>query len=195
MKLRFAHLLASLALAAAVPALHASTVTFLYTAAKVGTTTVSGFGSFSYNGALTSIGLGDLTAFNFELDLSTPGAIVNPATFDYSLTPDLLFFSATVSGGAVTALSLTTGFEAADNTGTFNENQKNLIVTSLSAGGAANNNQDEVLNRTTLYDTGTITTQGPGAPTPEPSTVFLAGGAAVFLALRYRAARNAKLRS
>jgi hypothetical protein len=51
-------------------------------------------------------------------------------------------FSATVSGGVVTALSLTTGYEAAINTSNFDENQRNLVVTSLGTGGAAIFNQD-----------------------------------------------------
>jgi hypothetical protein len=182
---RLAQIFTLLVAGIAAPSLHASLVTFTYTAPNVGATAVSGFGSFSYNGSLASIGLGNLTAFAFELDLSTPGAITNPATFNFGL-PDLMTFSASVSGGVVTALSLTTGYEAASNTGTFNENQKNLMVTSLAVGGASNNNQDEVLNRTTLFDTGTITTQGPGAPTPEPSTVLLAGGAMLLLALGRR---------
>jgi hypothetical protein len=108
---------ALLSVGVAVPSLHASTVTFTYTAPNVAVTAVSGFGSFSYNGSLTSISLGQLTSFSYELDLSTPGALVNPAIFDFSLVPDLLAFSATVSGGVVTSLSLTTGFEAASNTG------------------------------------------------------------------------------
>ena len=89
----------------------------------------------------------------------------------------------------MTALSLTTDYEAATNTSNFDENQKNLVVNSLATNGAFNDNDDDVLNRITLFDTGTITTQGPGASTPEPSTMLLAGGAVLLLAFRRRARR------
>ena len=188
MKSLLAPIVALLASSTAAPFLHAGTVTFTYTAPDVGSTAVSGMGSFSYPGSLASITLGDLTSFAFELDLTTSGAIPPTATFDYGLS-DLLSFSATVSGGAVTALSLTTDYEAATNTSNFDENQKNLVVTSLAVDGAFNNNFDTVFNRITLYDTGTITTQGPGAPTPEPSTALLAGGAGLVLAFWRRTRR------
>jgi len=179
---RLAQIFALFVVAVAAPCLHAGTVTFDYTAPDVGLAAISGFGSFSYNGSLTSIALGDLTSFAFELDLSSPGALVNPATFDFGLG-DLLTFSASASGGVITALSLTTDYEAATNTSNFDENQKNLVVTSLAIDGAANFNQDEVFNRVTLYDTGTITI------TPEPSTAVLAGGGALLLAFWRRSRR------
>jgi len=175
----FALLLISVA--ASTSTLHAGTVTFTYSGNPVNTTTVSGFGSFSYNGSLSTIGLGDLTSFNFEMDLSTPGAITNPAIFQYSLVPDLLSFSATVVGGVVTSLSLATDYESAINTGVYDETQKSLVVTSLATGGASNYTYSSVLNRVTLFDTGTITTLGPGGATPEPSSMLLAGGAALLL--------------
>jgi hypothetical protein len=183
---RLAQMFALLVVGIAAPRLHAGTVTFAYT--SLNSSAVSGTGSFSYNGSLPSIALGNITSFAFELDLSTPGALVNPAIFDYGLS-DLMSFSATVSGGVVTALSLTTGYEAAINTSNFDENQRNLVVTSLGTGGAAIFNQDEVLNKVSLSDTGTITTHGPGAPTPEPSTALLAGGAAPLLAFWRRTLR------
>jgi hypothetical protein len=186
MKSRLAQMFALLAVGVA--ALHAGTVTFDYTAPNVGVTAVSGTGSFSYNGSLASIALGNLTSFAFELDLTSPSSIPPTAIFDYGLA-DLMSFSASVSGGVVTALSLTTDYQAATNTSNFDENQKNLVVTSLASGGAANFNLDTVFNRVTLYDTGTITTQGPGAPTPEPSTALLAGGAVLLLAFWRRTLR------
>ena len=188
MNSRLTHVFVAIAFVVAAPRLHAGTVTFIYTAPDVGMTAVSGTGSFSYPGSLASITLGDLTTFAFELDLTTPSAIPPTAIFDYGLS-DLLSFSATVSGGVVTALSLTTDYEAATNTSNFDENQKNLVVTNLSSGGAANYNLDTVFNRVTLYDTGTITTEGPGAPTPEPSTALLAGGSLVLLAFCRRTLR------
>ena len=188
MHTRLAQIFALVVVGVAAPCLHAGTVTFDYTAPDVGLTSVSGTGSFSYSGSLASIALGDLTSFAFELDLSSPGALVNPAIFDFGL-PDLMSFSASVSGGVVTALSLTTDYQAANNTSNFDENQRDLVVTSLASGGAANFNQDEIFNIVTLFDTGTITTQGPGAPTPEPSTALLAGGGALLLAFWRRTRR------
>jgi hypothetical protein len=188
MNSRLRQMFAILIVGVAAPHLHAGTVTFIYTAPDVGMTAVSGMGSFSYSGSLASIALGDLTSFAFELDLTTPSAIPPTAIFDYGLS-DLMAFSASVSGGVVTALSLTTDYQAATNTSNFDENQKNLVVTSLGSGGAANYNLDTVFDRVTLYDTGTITTQGPGAPTPEPSTALLAGGAVLLLAIRRRTLR------
>jgi hypothetical protein len=188
MQSRLAQLLALLVVGVAAPFLHAGTVTFDYTAPDVGTTAISGTGSFSYNGSLASIALGNLTSFAFELDLSTPGALPATATFDFGPL-DLLSFSASVSGGVVTALSLTTDYEAATNTSNFDENQKDLVVTSLAINGAFNDNDDDVLNEITLYDTGTITTQGPGAPAPEPSPALLAGGGALLLAFWRRTLR------
>ena len=120
MHTRLAQIFALVVVGVAAPCLHAGTVTFDYTAPDVGLTSVSGTGSFSYSGSLASIALGDLTSFAFELDLSSPGALVNPAIFDFGL-PDLMSFSASVSGGVVTALSLTTDYEAAINTSNFDE--------------------------------------------------------------------------
>ena len=171
-----------LAVGVAAPCVHAGTITFDYTAPDVGLTAVSGFGSFSYSGSLTSIALGNLTSFAFELDLTTSGALPPTAIFDYDLS-DLLSFSASSSGGVITALSLSTEFEGASNTSNFDENQKNLIVTSLATNGAFNQNDDTVLTETTLYDTGTITI------TPEPSTGLLAGGGALLLAFWRRTLR------
>jgi len=182
---RLAQILALLVVGIAAPCVHAATIMFDYTAPDVGLTAVSGFGSFSYNGSLTSIGLGNLTSFAFELDLSTPGSIPVTATFEYGLG-DLLSFSASASGGVITALSLATDYEAADNTSNFDENQKSLVVTSLAINGAANFNDDDVLNRITLYDTGTITV------IPEPATSLLAGGGALLLAFWRRSRRAPK---
>ena len=186
---RLAQMFALLVVGVAAPRLLAGTVTFDYTAPDVGTTAVSGTGSFSYNGSLASITLGELTSFAFELDLSTPSALPPTATFEFGL-PDLTSFSASVSGGVVTALSLTTDYQAATNTSNFDETQKDLVVTSLATNGAFNDTDDDILSEISLYDTGTITTQGPGAPTPEPSTALLAGGGALLLAFWRRTRRT-----
>jgi len=175
-----APMFALLVVGIAAPGLHASTVYFQYTGTDVSTTAVSGTGFFTYNGALASIGLGNVTSFAFELDLSTPGAHPDPATFDFDLG-DLQTFSASISGGVVTALSLTTDYQAASNTSNYDENQKSLVVTTLAT--ASINSQDEVLNQVTQYDTGTITIL------PEPSTGLLVGGAALLAAFWRRTLR------
>ena len=162
---RLAPMFALLVVGVAAPRLHAGTVTFDYTAPDVGMTAVSGAGSFSYNGSLASITLGELTSFAFEMDLTTSGALPPTATFDFGL-PELTSFSASVSGGVVTALSLTTDYQAATNTSNFDETQKDLVVTSLATNGAFNDTDNTNISGISLYDTGTLTTQGPGAPTP-----------------------------
>jgi hypothetical protein len=161
----------------AAPSLHAATITFDYDGPTVGSASYSGSGSFSYNGPLTSVGLGQLTAFSFTMDLFASGQIPNPAIFDYGLA-DLTAFSATISGGFVTALTLTTDFQAATNTSNFDEDNKGLVVNSLAVGGAPLYNFSDILNSTTLIGNGTIIIT---SPTPEPSTALLAGGAALLL--------------
>jgi hypothetical protein len=176
---RVARIFSLFMVGAAASCLHAATITFDYNAPNVGSTEVSGFGSFTYaNGALTSIGLSDLSAFTFELDLldtTVPVSSTNPAVFDFNKS-DLTSFSASASGGVITALSLMTGFEAANNTSNFDENQKDLIVTSLLVNGASNQNDNDITPLISLYDTGTITI------TPEPSSAWLAGSGALLLA-------------
>ena len=190
MKLRIACTLAVLiAGVVAAPSLKASTVTFTYTGQPVTSTTVTGFGSFSYNGSLTSIGLGDLTAFAFELDLTNSSSIPTTAIFDFALNPDLLTFSATVSGGAVTALSLTTDSVGASNTSNFDETQKELIVTSLGTNNAAIDSFIEIgTPHATGYDIGTINAQ----VVPEPSTWLMTGGAALLLFVWRRRVQSTK---
>jgi hypothetical protein len=165
--------------------LHASTVTMQFTSPGVGQTSITGFGSFSYNGPLASIGLANITAFSFEEDFTNSGQIPQTYIVQFGLS-DLQSLSATVSGGVVTALSLVTGYEAAINTSNFDENQKNLVVNSLATNGSYVGNEDELFNRHTIIVNGTITTQGPGAATPEPSTALLASGAALLLAFLRR---------
>jgi hypothetical protein len=153
-------------------------------------TSVSGFGAFSFNGFPSTLSLGSITAFEFTLTLGNAG-YAPPGfmpVFDFTLT-DLESFSATVSGGVVTALSFQTGFEFASNSDAF-EGER-LTVNSLAVGGANNdaqnsNNPDII----TVIDNGTITTTGPGSPVPEPSSLFLAGGGAVVLAWKYAARRQ-----
>ena len=190
MKLRIACTLAVLiAGVVAAPSLKASTVTFTYTGQPVTSTTVTGFGSFSYNGSLTSIGLGDLTAFAFELDLTNSSSIPTTAIFDFALNPDLLTFSATVSGGAVTALSLTTDSVGASNTSNFDETQKELIVTSLGTNNAAIDSFIDIgTPHATGYDIGTINAQ----VVPEPSTWLMTGGAALLLFVWRRRVQSTK---
>ena len=172
----------------AAPYLQAGVVTFTYAAPTDLTgTTATGVGGFSYNGNLASIALGNLTAFNFHLTLTNASNTINPV-FDFALVPDLLSFSATVGGGVVTSLSLQTAFEFADNTDAFMSER--LTIHSLAVNGADNDALNPINSNITVVETGTITTSGPG--TPEPSTVFLAGGAVLFLAFGRRILRHAK---
>jgi len=173
-------------LGAAIPHLQGRTVLFTYTSATDAFgTTPAGDGSFSYNGPLATIGLGDITAFNFELTLSNPSQIVNPWIFDCTLT-DLESFSATVSGDVVTSLSLQTGFEFATNTDAA-EGER-LTVNSLDINGADNDVQNSLDESITVADYGTITTQS----APEPSTTVLVAGAGLLLMLKSRVFGRAK---
>jgi hypothetical protein len=190
MKLRIACTLAVLiAGVVAVPSLKAGTVDFTYTGQPVSSTAVTGFGSFSYNGSLTTVALGNLTSFTFELDLTSAALNPNPAIFDFTLA-DVLTFSATVSGNSLTALSLTTDSQAAENSDNFDDTQKELIVTSLGTNNAAIDSFIEVGDPpyATGYDIGTINAQ----VVPEPSTWLLTGGAALLLFVFRRRAQTTK---
>jgi hypothetical protein len=118
------------------------------------------------------IGLQDLTDFFFTWSLSGDGG-TPPVPFAAGL-PDLLSFSATVSGTTVTSLALSTGLVASPMPSAFNPEL--FRVTSLAPGGALNSpNADG-----TGGDVGTVAVairvEGP-APVPEPaSLVLLAGG-------------------
>jgi len=183
---RYVQMFALFLVGVAAPSVHANTVAMTYTGPSG--SNVSGFGNFSYtNNALTTVGLGDLSSFFLELDF--PGGIPNPVIVQFNLVPDLLAFSATITGGLVSALSFTTDFQAAINTSNFDENEKGLVVNSLAVGGAPLYNQSDIPTlRTTLIGNGTITTQG---PTPEPSTaVLLLGGAGLMLGLWRRTSRS-----
>src|ERR1022692_1581430 len=189
MHLRLAKIFAMLALIVAAPCLHAGTITFDYTDVMVPSFTgsipvsgVSGIGSFSYDdeGSGGTIALRDLTSFTFELDISNPGGLPNPIIFDYNdgafFDFDLLSFSADVSGGGVlTALSLRTIF-INSNDGQDDDEQVDLVVTSLGSGGAATFNYFTIIREVQQRDTGTII-----QITPEPSTALLAGGGALLL--------------
>jgi hypothetical protein len=163
-------------------------VTFTYAAPEDSNgTTTTGIGAFSYTGNLASITLSEITAFDFHLTFTNSDYTIDPV-FDFGLV-DLLSFSATVSGGVVTSLSLQTGFEYADNSDAFLGER--LTVTSLATGGANNDAQDELNpNIITVINTGTITTQGPGGTVPEPSTLWLTGGAGLLLAIGRRTIRR-----
>ncbi len=156
----------------------AGTVTFDYTGTP-GASFSSGTGTFSYAGALASVGLGDLTSFTFNLCVNNGGTCFPPFTFS-----DLLSFSATIDAGSVTALSLTTDFVD----GTNGAVPEDFVVSGLGAGQAENesNSQGDIF----LVDQGIVTTAGPGvASVTEPGMLALFGVGLVGLgAMRRRRA-------
>jgi hypothetical protein len=157
-------------LLAAIP-LAAGTVTFDY-AGTPGASYSSGPGSFSYVGPLASVGLGDLTSFSFDLCVNNGGTCFVP----FALA-DLLSFSATIAGGSVSALSLTTDFVVSITPGGFPED---FVVSGLGADQAQNNaNHGDGFIPT--INLGIVTTDGPGVSgVPEPGTMFPAAAGLIF---------------
>jgi hypothetical protein len=152
----------------------AGTVTFTYTGSP-GPQHSSGTGSFSFSDSPASVALGDLTAFSFLLSVNNGG------TNDTFGLGDLLTFTATISGGSVTALSLQTQFVQPTPLISFPED---FVVTGLGANQARNDAKPGtgIVNS---VDQGIVTTSGPGLQAaPEPTTLsFLGLGlAAVALA-------------
>jgi hypothetical protein len=150
----------------------ALTFDFAYTATNPPFNDVSvGGGGFFSAPDQPSVGLQDLTAFFFTWSVTSPEG-GPPGLFAAGL-PDLLSFSATVSGTTVTSLALSTGLVAASPGGTFNPEFFGVI--SLAPGGALNgpNLGDAAYIGTVAVAVGV---EGP-APVPEPaSLVVFAGG-------------------
>lgn len=135
----------------------------------------TGTGSFSFADGLTTVGLADLTAFDFTLTENTP----NVATFGLT---DLSSFSAEVGPGTtVTGLALRTGPVQGTNPET---ERREFGVSSLGAGDAAT--YFVLLGVPFEQTTGTATIT-PAATAPEPSTFALAAaGGLVAAAARAR---------
>lgn len=122
----------------------------------------TGTGSFSFADGLTTVGLADLLAFNFNLSENTP----NTATFGL---PDLASFSAEVGPGlTVTSLALATDPVQGTNQQTW---PREFGVSSLDPGDAAT--RVVILGVSLEQTTGTVTIT-PAATAPEPSAVVLA---------------------
>jgi hypothetical protein len=122
----------------------------------------NGSGSFSFAERLSSIGLSDLSSFNFTLNENTP----DTTTFGLS---DLTSFSAFVSSGpSLTVLALVTDPVQGSNQET---EPREFGVSSLSPGGAYSNFLIHFLDESFQLTTGSVTINSIGPNSvPEPST-------------------------
>lgn len=128
----------------------------------------TGAGSFSFAGGLTTVGLADLTSFNFTLDETTP----NTATFGLA---DLTSFSAAVGDGPTpTSLALMTGPVQGTNQET---EPREFAVSSLSPQGASTS--FVLLGFPFSLTEGTVTIT---SAVPEPSSLTLAALGALVVA-------------
>lgn len=156
----------ALALLSGSLAAKADTIDFTYSGTNVvpGVSgSVSGTGSFTYSGSLSSLTLANLTSFTLTntFDINCCGIGI----FTYSLG-NLTSFSATVSGTDLSSLSLATDL-VDDSNSNLNYSSEKFVVTSLSSGGASTSSDFEL---TTVGQIGGYT-----AATPEPSTLTLLG--------------------
>ena len=148
--------LPAILLCVAAPPIHATTIDFTYTGVVAGPEHSYGSGSFSFADGLTTLGLGDLTDFTFNLHINNGGSYFNTFT-----SADLTAFSATIAGGSVTDLSLDTNAETSPIHGIIPEN---FVVTGLGPLEASNT----VVSSGYVVDRGQVTIAA--AQTPEPST-------------------------
>jgi hypothetical protein len=142
----------------------AATIDFTYTGTDivVGTSgTADGSGSFSYNGAPSTLSLGDLTAFSFTDTFNIAG--FGTGVFDYSL-PDLTDFSATLSGNDLLSLTMLTDETTGSNPDGYAPEL--FQITSLSTTGGSTSSGETV---TTIGQVSQI------SATPEPSSIALLG--------------------
>jgi hypothetical protein len=151
----------------------------------------NGSGSFSFAEGLSSVGLADLSSFNFTLNENTP----DTTTFGLS---DLKSFTAFVSSGpSLTVLSLAIGPVQGSNQET---EPREFGVSSLSPGGAESRFFVHFLDESFQLTPGTATINSIGPNSvPEPSTFTpTAMGALIVLGAwshrRSARARAAKLR-
>jgi hypothetical protein len=164
--MRLKMLMAAAVLSASLAA-HADTVSFTYSGTippSTGTSgTVTGSGSFSFAGSPATLTLASLTDFQFTDTFTIPG---DGSNFSYSL-PDLTSFGATLSGGVLDSLQLSTGFVNGSNGGFF---QESFTVHSLSNGGGQTNS---IAGGDSPTSHGAVSADV--APTPEPSSLALLG--------------------
>lgn len=123
-------------------------------------------GSFAFAGGLSTVGLADLTSFDFTLNETTP----NTATFGLA---DLTSFSASVGAGpTLTSLTLATGPVQGTNQETY---PREFTISSLDPGNADTYFYVGFLGQSFSLTTGSVSiTSIVTTPVPEPSTFTLA---------------------
>jgi hypothetical protein len=166
------------ALGVAVATAKADTVSFTYSG--VGDSNfdpdgiASGTGSFTTADSNNPAGIGDLSAFSFNLSVTIGGLADN---YSYGLG-DLTDFEATFTNGTLTDLSLTTDTQPATyNYFTF------LDVSGLGSDQAFTSDGD---GDTTSYGAISLTQSQPTAPEPGPFTLTASGLTALFVIFRRR---------
>jgi hypothetical protein len=136
----------------------------------------TGAGSFSFAGGLSTVGLTDLTSFDFTLDETTP----NTATFGLT---NLTSFSAAVGPGTtLTSLALATGPVQGTNPET---ERREFTVSSLGPQGASTS--FVLLGLPFSLTQGSVTIV---SVVPEPSSLALAAFGALIVADGLRRGRR-----
>jgi hypothetical protein len=131
----------------------------------------TGAGTFSFAGGLSTVGLADLTSFDFTLDENTP----NTATFGLA---DLTSLSASVGPGpTLTGLVMATGAVQGSNQTTY---PREFAISSLSPPAASTS--FEILGLSFSLTSGTVTITSVTTAVPEPSTLILAVIGALIVA-------------
>ncbi len=134
----------------------------------------TGTGSFSFSGGLATVGLADLTSFNFTLDENTPNTTL------FSLA-NLTSFSASVGVvPTLTSLALATGPVQGSNPETY---PREFLISSLDPGSASTSYYIDFLEQSFSLTAGSVTiTSIVTSSVPEPSSLSLAAFGALLVA-------------